>query len=458
MPNQLKILVVEPDGLYGKLANSILKDAFHVQITQSPFDAMDILRNSHVDIVITDYNLPGGDGLKLLQRTKQLSNHIEVILTGQNISPAIVDKAMEMGAVDFFEKPFDYESVKRSIERTRKFLKINQELQKAESEKAKLSRSLESNFDGFEMISVSAEMEQVKKLMKMVAQSSDTSIIITGESGVGKELVARGIHQLSPRKDNYFGAVNMSAISESLFESEFFGHKKGSFTGAISDRSGWFEVADKGTLFLDEIGDMPTNLQIKMLRVLEDRKYIKVGSQHENMFDVRIISATNKDITVLKNGRDFRLDLYHRIGTFEIYVPPLRERIDDIPVLLHHFIKQFAQKTRKQITSIDKDTVKKLQRYPFPGNVRELRNIAERAVILCEGNTLNNDHFQTIVKSTNETLVTDNLFDLEEIEKIVILKALQKVNYNKSKAAGLLNINWNALHRRLIKHKIEIPE
>jgi len=458
MPEQLNILVVDPDSLYGKLAASILKESFNVQITQSPLDALDIIKEQVVDILITDYELPNGNGLRLIERCKKTNPNIEVIMTGLDTPSVIVEQAMELGAIDFFKKPFDYESVKLSIERTKKFLSINKKLIKAESDKEKLVRDLKSAQDDLDLVRVSSEMAHVKKMIKMVAASSDTSVIITGESGVGKELVARGIHKLSERSENYFGAVNMSAISDSLFESEFFGHLKGSFTGAITDRSGWFEIANKGSLFLDEIGDMPINLQIKMLRVLEDRRFIKVGSQKEQGFDVRIIAATNKDISTLKDGKEFRLDLYHRIGTFEIFIPPLRERQDDIPVLLQHFIQIFAQKMRKHVTEVEKNTIRKLQNYQFPGNIRELRNLVERAVILAEGKILNEEHFIQLFDNDVDAIVPDNIYDLEEIEKIIILKALKKVNNNKSKAAKLLNINWNALHRRLLKHNINFDE
>lgn len=455
MSGRLKILVVEPDRMYGRLANSILKNDFDTLITQSPFDAMEHLSNETIDILITNYELPEGNGLRLIKRAKQRQSSIEIIMTGQDTESSVIDEAMELGAIDFFQKPFDYESVKMVIERTKKFVKLNKKLKKVESERETLSKELEEQSGGFDIISRSPEMKTVKKMMKMVAQSRDTSVIITGESGVGKELVARGIHNMSERHGNHFGAVNMSAISETLFESEFFGHMKGSFTGAIADRAGWFEVANNGTLFLDEIGDMPMSLQIKMLRVLEDRKFIKVGSQKEQSFDVRLLAATNKDIEEMKNGKEFRIDLYHRIGTFEIFIPPLRERKEDISLLLHFFMKKFATKMRRKISKIDKETLKKLEHYPFPGNVRELRNIVERAVILCEGETLGTDHFPNIIDQTSAPVIPDELFNLEEIEKMVIKKALEKCQYNKTQAAKLLNINWNALHRRLDKYGIQ---
>lgn len=457
MPNKLNILVVDPDILYGRLAKSILNKDFNVQIVQSPFDAMEITMQEDIDILITDYDLPGGNGLQLIKRVLQNNPRIETIMTGQDTPSSVINEALKLGAIDYFNKPFSYESVKLSVERTKKFLNIKKQLQKAELDKELLSRDIAQQRDELNLVSVSAEMDYVKKMMRKVAQSSDTSVIITGESGVGKELVARGIHSISDRNNHYFGAVNMSAISDSLFESEFFGHKKGSFTGAITDRAGWFEVADKGTLFLDEIGDMPINLQIKLLRVLEDRNYIKVGSQAEKSFDVRIIAATNKNIDHLKTGKDFRIDLYHRIGTFEIFIPPLRDRKDDIPVLLEFYMKNFAQKMRKRIKKIHPNTLKQIQFYSFPGNVRELKNIVERAVILCDDEMLQDEHFPNILNNDKNIDVIDSSFDLEKIEKTVIIKALKKVNYNKSQAAKLLNINWNALHRRLSKYQIVLP-
>ena len=458
MSEKLKILVVESDSFYGRLATTILKSDFDIQVFQSPMDALDQLKKENFDIAIIDYNLQGANGLWLLTRMKNDYPEVEAIMTGPQDS-AISSQSIGAGAVDYFAKPFSYESIKLTIERTQKFLDINQKLKKAELNQVILKKELEQR-NGYEIISKSKVMEEVKMMMSKVAESDSTSVIITGESGVGKELVARGIHNMSPRKNEYFGAVNMSAISDSLFESEFFGHKKGSFTGAIGDRAGWFEIANKGTLFLDEIGDMPMNQQIKMLRVLEDRKYIKVGSQSENRFDIRIVSATNKDIRDLNSGREFRLDLFHRIGTFEIYVPPLRERKEDIPLLIDHFTRTFANKVRKDITHVETSTMKKISEYSFPGNVRELRNIVERAVILCDGKILNDDCFRNIISEEVTEPRTDlsEIFDLEIIEKETILRALKKVSYNKSQAAKLLNLNWNALYRRLEKHQIIIPD
>ncbi|NCD41857.1 MAG: sigma-54-dependent Fis family transcriptional regulator, partial [Bacteroidia bacterium] len=323
-PDQLHILVLDDDNLYRKLASSILRADFTVYTASVPSKAFEIFQNTKVDILICDFQLPEMNGLEVVRRVKDLYPDVEIIMISAEATMDTVIEALRLGAVDFFRKPFNFDSVKISIEKTKKFVTLNSKLRQTELSNKLLAKELKEK-EGFEIISQSKAMDDIKKIMFKVAQSKDTSVIITGESGVGKELVARGIHLMSERHDHHFGAVNMSAIPESLFESEFFGHKKGAFTGAISDRAGWFEIADKGTLFLDEIGDMPMNLQIKMLRVLEDRKFIKVGSQKEQSFDVRLVAATNKDVMEMKSGKNFRLDLFHRLGTFEIFVPPLRE-------------------------------------------------------------------------------------------------------------------------------------
>jgi DNA-binding NtrC family response regulator len=460
-PDQLNILVLDDDNLYRKLASSILRADFTVFTAEKPSKAFEIFQNAKVDILICDFQLPEMNGLEVVKRVKEQYPDVEIIMISAEANMDTVIEALRLGAADFFRKPFNFDSVKISIEKTKKFVALNSKLRRTEISNQLLTKELKEK-EGFEIISKSKVMDEIKQMMYKVAQSKDTSVIITGESGVGKELVARGIHLMSERKDNHFGAVNMSAIPESLFESEFFGHKKGAFTGAISDRAGWFEIADKGTLFLDEIGDMPMNLQIKMLRVLEDRKFIKVGSQKEQSFDCRLVAATNKDVQEMKSGKEFRLDLFHRLGTFEIFVPPLRQRVVDIPILIEHYVNIFAGRMRKKIEGIDSGTMDTLKQYPFPGNVRELRNLTERAVILCDTGTINIDHFPNINDSgsaaTPNVDFHTEIFDLEEIEKRTILKALEKVDYNKSAAAELLNIKWNALHRRLQKFNIVLPE
>jgi transcriptional regulator with PAS, ATPase and Fis domain len=313
---------------------------------------------------------------------------------------------------------------------------------------------------GLTIIGGSEAISEVKQQMQLVAQTPDTSVLIIGESGTGKELVARGIHNLSSRRDELFGAVNMSAVPEELFESEFFGHKKGSFTGAIADKAGWFESVNGGSLFFDEVGEMSMSLQVKLLRVLEDRKYTMLGTQIERQFDIRIISATNKAENELSSGKDFRLDLFHRLGTFIIQLPPLRDRKSDIEELARHFLAMLTKKMGKKIAGIHPDVLALFNTYPFPGNIRELKNLLERAVIVCQSKELLPQHFGAIHASgamDGGGYSGEDLFDLKEMEKQTIIRALKRVNNKKAEAARLLNIEWNALYRRIQKYGIELP-
>jgi len=300
----------------------------------------------------------------------------------------------------------------------------------------------------------------VLKLMYSVAKSDHTSVLITGESGTGKELIARGIHYLSDRVERPFRPVNCSTVSEDLFDSEFFGHKRGSFTGATSDRKGWFEAAEKGTLFLDEIADLNINNQPKFLRVLDNKLISRLGETTEKSVDVRIVAATNFDLLNLVEKGQFRLDLYYRLNSFVIHIPPLRDRKDDIPRLVDHFIKMYSAKMNKKIQQVDKNVVEHLIQYEFPGNVRELKHMIENAIILCDGKTLHINHFVFLKNHLQSSLPindgTTPTFNLEQIERNTISLALQKSGYNKSKAARLLEISRQALDRKLKKWNIDI--
>lgn len=453
----LNILIIDDDPIYRRLSSSILKERYNVLVADAPSVAFQLLRNNRVDYVICDYRLPEMDGLEVLARIKADHPQVEVIMISDSGDMDTVIEALRRGAVDYFKKPFTPADIWMAIEKTRKFSELKKSYHSEKNKNSQLKKLVDSEF-GVEMIGSSKIIADTKNQMRMVAQTPDTSVLILGESGTGKELVARGIHNLSKRKDEFFGAVNMSAIPENLFESEFFGHKKGSFTGAISDKAGWFETANKGTLFLDEIGEMTPNLQVKLLRVLEDRTYTKVGGQSSNSFDIRIIAATNKSIESISGGKEFRIDLFHRVGTFIIYLPPLRERKSDIPELVRYFVEMFSKKMGKNIRQIQPQVFELLSNYNFPGNIRELRNIIERAVILCFDDTLRVDSFSLM--NTFETVEKANYkfntFNLEEIERQTIIRALEVSNNNKSEAARLLNIEWNALYRRLQKFGISI--
>ena len=455
MSLKLSVLVLDDDPVIRSSFKSFLQKDFNLFISSAPSAALKILKNEDIDIVISDFQLPEMNGLEFIRIVKDQYPDTEIMMISSHADMDTVIEAMRIGAIDFHKKPFEFEAIKISIERTRKFAELSHNLKMQEGRFMVLQKELLER-TGIEIIGQNRKILELKSIMHKVAQTPDTSIMITGESGTGKELVARGIHNLSARRDEYFGAVNTSAISESLFESEFFGHKKGAFTGADDNRAGWFEIADKGTLFLDEVGDMIPSLQVKLLRVLEDRKFIRLGSQKEQTFDIRVISATNKDVDSLKSGKGFRTDLFHRLATFEIYIPPLRERKDDIPLLAEFFLKYFNKKLGKKVNKIPDDTMDLLISYDFPGNIREMRNLFERALILCDSSHLDKEYFSQISGKTEvRPEVAFDTFDLGEVEKQTIIRALERCGYNKTKAAKLLNIQWNALYRRMQKYGIE---
>lgn len=453
--NSISILIIDDDLLYRKLSSSILKERFIVFTAEAPSVAFNILKAEQIDYVICDYQLPEMNGLEVLEKIKTEYPHIEVIMISNSGSMDTVIEALRQGAADYFKKPFTPADIWMSIERTQKYAALNKSYQAEKNKNLHLKELVDREF-GVEIIGNSKDINELKLQMRMVAQTPDTSVLILGESGTGKELVARGIHNLSKRKEEVFGAINMSAIPESLFESEFFGHKKGSFTGAIADKAGWFETTNKGTLFFDEIGEMTHGLQVKLLRVLEDRTFTKVGTQKSQQYDIRIVAATNKPLDEISNGKELRVDLFHRVGTFIIHLPPLRERKSDIPDLVNYFVPLFSAKMAKNIESIHPSVFEMLDKYNYPGNIRELRNLIERAIILCTGSILKPEHFSIL--EIYDQIAQNKYFEtynLEEIEQQTILKALKKANNNKAEAARLLNIEWNALQRRLNKYGMD---
>ncbi|MDQ2177108.1 sigma-54 dependent transcriptional regulator [Marinifilum sp. D714] len=457
--SNLRILILDDEQLVrDELSEFLIDPNFQIFKASTPSEAFEIINRNEVHIAIVDVNLPEMSGLEVLEKIKKEHSDIEVIMISGYSEMDSVIHSMRLGASDFFTKPFRLRDVEHSIERTKKFVNLNKSLQEVKRNYSIISKEFYEAM-GYEIVGESRHMKNLINLIGKVAKTENTSVLITGESGTGKELVARAIHYLSSRKENCFYAVNCSAIPETLFESEFFGHTKGAFTGASDTKTGWFEAANKGTLFLDEIGDMQLNLQTKFLRVLEDRKIRKVGSNIEIPFDTRIIAATNQNLEELSNEKGFRLDLYHRISSFVIHLEPLRNRKEDIPLLLDYFVKYFNRIMAKNINEVDEAVVRKLLAYEFPGNVRELKNMVERAVIICDTNKLGLSHFQLNEVKENYSdhyhYPSEEILDLELVEKNCILKALERSNYNKSKAADLLNITWQSLDRRIKKYKIE---
>jgi len=362
---------------------------------------------------------------------------------------------MRLGAFDYLRKPFRHIDIQIAIERTKKYLLLQRKITQMEEKNSLISKALEEKIDR-QFIGVSPQILDVYEQAITAAKYPDVNVLVTGESGTGKENVARIIHYSSERKDHIFCAVNSSAITDSLLESEFFGHKKGSFTGAISDKMGFFEVSNEGTLFLDEIADMPFNLQAKILRATEDKVITRVGDTNPISTDFRIVSATNHDIDKNVEKKEFRLDLLHRLNTLHIHIPALRERPEDIKPLLIFFADFYATKFSKANLQIDKEVFKALAKYDFPGNVRELRNMVERAVILCKSNVLGIVDFP--IKQQKDSM-SDSQVDsvnLKSQEINLIRKALQNCNYNQKAAADMLGITRDALIRKMKKHDITV--
>ncbi len=428
------------------------------KVASLPSEAYEIIKKEAIDIAIIDIKLPQESGIEVLKKIKNTNPNIEIIMiSGFGDMETVVD-CLRYGAFDYFTKPFDLVSIKNSIEKTKKFIEIKGKLNSAKAQIKKLENIVQSQNKNL-IKGSSKEINRVKSLIENVAFTDTTTVLISGETGTGKELVAKQIHSLSGRNNQIFSAYNCSAIPDHLFESEFFGYNKGAFTGANHDKKGWFEIADKGTLFLDEIGDMPMFLQSKLLRILEERKVTRLGAVNNIDIDVRIISASNKNITELIDKGKFREDLYYRLNTFEINIPPLRERKEDVVELSYLFLKEFAKMFNKKITDIDEAAISLLLSYSFPGNVRQLKNFIERAVILCKGNTLKLEYFTdtTFDSYENQNRVTANSiqnFDMEVNEKNLIINVLNQTNYNKTKASKMLNITLQSLIRRMKKFNL----
>jgi len=456
----MQILVLDDEkGFRDEIKEFLDQGNFTTYLAARPSEAFTILKKHPIDIAILDIRLPEMDGLSVLKMMKETFPHVEVIIISGHGDMESVIKAMKLGAIDFFNKPFKLSEIQKTIEKTKNYVNLNKNLKIASNGNSLISEELEEKI-GVAFISSNSLMKTVLKLMYTVANSNQTTVLITGESGTGKEMIAKGIHYLSDRCERPFHPVNCSAVSAELFESEFFGHKKGAFTGATFDKKGWFEVAENGTLFLDEISDLNINNQPKFLRVLDNKRISRIGETVERNVDVRIVAATNVDLLDLVDQGRFRLDLYYRLNSFVIHLPPLRERKDDIPHLTDHFIKMYSKRLNKKIRRVNRDVIEHLLQYDFPGNVRELKHMIENAVILCAGDELHINHFESLKQHLQSSLLEDDrsisTFNLEQIEMNTISLALQKTNYNKTKAARLLEISRQALDRKLSKWNIDL--
>ncbi|TLX70849.1 sigma-54-dependent Fis family transcriptional regulator [Labilibacter sediminis] len=455
--NNLKILILDDETrITEKLKYHLEKRNFEVHTANMPNEGFELLEKEKPGILILDVMLPGMNGLEILKKVKEDHAGTEVIMISGYGDMDMVIEAMRKGASDFIRKPFQVMDIQVAVERTGKFVELQNKLEKAENIGSLVSKELEGMIEK-DFIGESAAIKNVIKVALKAAKDKDVNVLVTGENGTGKEIISRIIHFGSPRKEQVFAPVNSSAIPSTLLESEFFGHVKGAFTDARDDKKGYFELANNGTLFLDEIADMPFSLQAKLLRAIEENKIKKVGSNKEVDVDVRIISATNKNIEELIEEDKFRIDLYHRINTIEINIPPLRQRPEDIKPLLIHFVDSFCKKKNKPTPTISNDLVKKLQSYHFPGNVRELRNMVERALILLEGDELLAEDFPLKGENKNVSGSLGSLC-LEDNEQKLIVEALKRCDFNQTQAAELLCISRDALKRKIKKYGIEIDK
>lgn len=428
------------------------KHNYQVIIEKNPNKIPFLLNNDVYDVILLDMNFSkdttsGKEGFEWLNKIKERDPQAVVIMITAFGDVEMAVRALKEGATDFILKPWQNEKLIATISTAIKLKKSYNEVDKLRKAKQMLEEQISQPFR--DIIGSSPSMKEVYDLIDRVA-ATDANVLILGENGTGKELVARAIHQKSLRKDNSFVAVDMGAITETLFESELFGHKKGSFTDAREDRPGRFELANDGTLFLDEIGNLSLNLQSKLLSALQSRRITRVGANTSVEVNIRLISATNMPVEqMVKDGR-FRQDLLYRINTVEIRIPPLSERVDDIPMLATHFLDVYSRRYHKEILSISPDAITKLKKYAWPGNVRELQHSIERAVIMADSNTLQGSDF--LFSRKGDVSVNPDTLNLDEVEKAAVVKALQLHNGNISKAADELGLTRASLYRRMEKY------
>lgn len=446
---KFKILVVDDEkNIREGLKIALEDEGYDVVTATDGTDGLNKAFNDKIDLVITDLRMPGLSGEDLLREVITKTPGVSVIvLTGHGTIETAVD-AMRMGAYDFLTKPLDLQRlsllVKRALKNRELVLKhreLEQELNKTRSEK--------------NIVVKSSAMQGLMDIVKKVAPSK-ASVLVTGESGVGKEVIANAIHNFSDRYDKPLIKVHCAALSENLLESELFGHEKGAFTGAISTKRGRFELADGGTIFLDEIGEIDQNVQVKLLRVIQEKKFERVGGEKTLDVDVRLITATNKDLKLEVEKGNFREDLFYRLNVVHIDVPPLRERKEDIPLLAYTFIKEFSTENGKQVLQLEPKARNAIYTYSWPGNIRELKNCIESAVVMSSGDTI---HFEDLPPYITQNEQAENLnlpvgITLADAEKEIILQTLYWQNGNKTKTAEILGIGRKTLHRKLEEYKL----
>ncbi|GAB4152145.1 MAG: sigma-54 dependent transcriptional regulator [Ignavibacteriales bacterium] len=446
----IRILIADDEKAIRESLKMVLEEeGYSPEIAQDGHEALEKIKSGDFDIVITDIKMPNIDGIELMNEASKISpNTFFVLMTAYASVKTAVD-AMRAGAFDYLIKPIEFDDLLLRIKRLVDFKKISLE--------NKLLRQRVSAEPGYQnIIGKSSAMKEVFELINQVAPTN-SNVLIYGKSGTGKELVAKAIHFNSRRKDKIFLPVNCGAISENLIESELFGHKRGSFTGATEEKAGLFKVADGGTLFLDEIGDLPLNLQVKLLRAIEDKQFLPVGATKPVSSDVRIIAATNQNLFEKAKAGQFREDLYYRLNVIEIKLPSLSERKDDIPILVNHFIEKFCNEMGKKVLGVNNETMKILLSHNWPGGVRELENVIERAVIFAKEDIIKPENLSDNLRGSYTTeSFPDSLKDaIKNFEREHILRIFKKCDYNKEEASKILDIGLSSLYRKM--EELDIP-
>ena len=478
-PPKLTILVIDDDpSILASVGDFLKGQGYHVRLATTGAEGLTALKKQPYDIVITDVRMPDMDGFDVLREVRQMSQGAEVmIITGYRETENAF-RAMQEGAFDFFTKPLKVEDLHASLQRTVRFQSLRREKDRVQARLDRADTEARQRHGLSVIVGEGPAVRTMREKIRQVAAADATTVLVRGETGAGKELVARAIHYESARAGGPFVAVNCSAIPETLFESAFYGHEKGAFTDAREARKGHFELADKGTLFLDEIGDMDAGMQVKLLRTLEERRIRPVGGSREIPVDVRVVSATNRDLQkAVAEGR-FREDLLYRLNVFTIHTPSLRERPEDILPLAEFFLDRYARELRKPICGFAPEAVDLLQAHPFPGNVRELRNLIERAAILCATDQVMPGDLHDTAHTYPTGMVMDtgirpdqagsarppagstagipqsDTLDLAVLERAAISEALRRCDGNKARASVLLGISRQALLRRMEAHNL----
>ena len=442
MSKNISILIVDDEeSVRDSLYNWFIEDGYRVECAGNAKEALSIIESREFDIVLADIKMPGMDGLEMHRRIKAQNKETIVIVMTAFASVDTAVQALKDGAYDYITKPFDPDDLSHLVRNAAKQISL-----KAENEALKNKMNELENVE--DIVGKSEGMMKVLKEVKSVAQSN-SSVIITGESGTGKELIARAIHFNSPRRYFPLVSVHCGALTESLLESELFGHEKGAFTGAMYNRKGRFEMADGGTIFLDEIATISSKTQVELLRVLESKSFMRVGGNKEISSDFRVICATNKDLKKMVENGTFREDLFYRLNVVNINIPPLRDRVEDIPMLMNHFIIKYCTAMSRDMVTIEPAALKRLEEFEFPGNVRELENMIERAIVIGNGKEI-----RLADLPMGKDIIYSSVESLDDLEKKYILQILNKYDWNITRSAKALKVDRVTLYNKIKKYDL----